>query len=80
MKSINVKVHDSVLEDLRTVQAYYSSKLGVSFNQDETLKKLLSETANLIKNIGETYPGRDWTLEKQELEIHREYEERRKHE
>ena len=29
---------------------------------------------------GETYPGRDWTLEKQELEIHREYEERRKHE
>jgi hypothetical protein len=80
MKSINVKVHDSVLEDLRTVQAYYSSKLGVSFNQAETLTKLLSETANLIKNIGETYPGRDWTLEKQELEIHREYEERRKHE
>lgn len=80
MKSINVKVHDSVLEDLRTVQAYYSSRLGVSFNQAETLTKLLSETANLIKNIGETYPGRDWTLEKQELEIHREYEERRKHE
>lgn len=80
MKSINVKVHDNVLEDLRTVQAYYSSKLGVSFNQAETLTKLLSETANLIKNIGETYPGRDWTLEKQELEIHREYEERRKHE
>ena len=80
MKSINVKVHDSVLEDLRTVQAHYSSKLGVSFNQAETLTKLLSETANLIKNIGETYPGRDWTLEKQELEIHREYEERRKHE
>ena len=80
MKSINVKVHDSVLEDLRTVQAYYSSKLGVSFNQAETLTKLLSETANLIKNIGETYPGRDWTLEKQELEIHRAYEERRKHE
>lgn len=80
MKSINVKVHDSVLEDLRTVQAYYSSELGVSFNQAETLTKLLSETANLIKNIGETYPGRDWTLEKQELEIHREYEERRKHE
>lgn len=80
MKSINVKVHDSVLEDLRTVQAYYSSKLGVSFNQAETLTKLLSETADLIKNIGETYPGRDWTLEKQELEIHREYEERRKHE
>lgn len=80
MKSINVKVHDSVLEDLRTVQAYYSSKLGVSFNQAETLTKLLSETANLIKNIGETYLGRDWTLEKQELEIHREYEERRKHE
>lgn len=80
MKNINVKVHDSVLEDLRTVQAYYSSKLGVSFNQAETLTKLLSETANLIKNIGETYPGRDWTLEKQELEIHREYEERRKHE
>lgn len=49
MKSINVKVHDSVLEDLRTVQAYYSSKLGVSFNQAETLTKLLSETANLIK-------------------------------
>ena len=80
MKNINVKVHDSVLEDLRTVQAYYSSKLGVSFNQAETLTKLLSETANLIKNIGETYPGRDWTLEKQELKIHREYEERRKHE
>ena len=80
MKSINVKDHYSLLEDLRTVQAYYSSKLGVSFNQAETLTKLLSETANLIKNIGETYPGRDWTLEKQELEIHREYEERRKHE
>lgn len=80
MKNLNVKVHDSVLENLRTVQEYYSAKLGVSFNQAETLTKLLSETANLIKNIGETYPGRDWTLERQEFEIHREYEERRKHE
>lgn len=65
MKNINVKVEDNTLDDLRFIQNYYSEKLGVSFSQKDCLAKLLNETANLIKNTGETYPGRKWEMEKQ---------------
>lgn len=71
MKNINIKVTENTLNNLKQIQAYYSSRLGVSFSQAETLTMLLQETANLIKNTGETYPGRDWTLERQEFEIYR---------
>ena len=66
LKNINVRVSDVTLENFKYIQSYYSSKLGVSFSQAETLSRLLMETVNLIKNTGETYPGRKWEYEGQE--------------
>jgi len=80
LKNINIKVDDSTLDDLKFIQSYYSSKFGVSFTQKETIAKLLDETANLIKNTGETYPGRKWDLVLQEEQNYREYIEREKEE
>lgn len=80
MKNINVKVNEVTLENLKIVQTYYSSKLAVSFSQAETLSRLLQETANLIKNTGETYSGRDWTFERQEFDTHRKYLEQKEKE
>jgi predicted secreted Zn-dependent protease len=45
---------------LKFIQEYYSKKLGVKVSQREAISRLLSETAMLIKNTGETYPGRTW--------------------
>lgn len=59
-KNLNVKVTDYTLENLKFVQEYYSKKLGVKVSQREAISRLLSETAMLIKNTGETYPGRTW--------------------
>ena len=73
MKNINVKVSDNTMEDLRLIQDYYSNRFGVSFTQREAISKLLDETANLIKNTGETYPGRKWNLVIQEENMQKEY-------
>jgi intein-encoded DNA endonuclease-like protein len=59
-KNLNVKVTDYTLENLKFIQEYYSKKLGVKVSQREAISRLLSETAMLIKNTGETYPGRTW--------------------
>lgn len=59
-KNLNVKVNEFTLDNLKLIQEYYSEKLGVKFSQREAIAKLLSETAMLIKNTGETYPGRTW--------------------
>lgn len=59
-KNLNVKVNEFTLDNLKLIQEYYSEKLGVKFSQREAIVKLLSETAMLIKNTGETYPGRTW--------------------
>lgn len=78
MKNLNVKVQNSVLENLRIVQKYYGARLGVSFNQAEALSKLLDETANLI--IDATYPGGELALKQQAFEMHEKDDERSKHE
>lgn len=65
MKNINVKVEDRTLEELRFIQEYYSDRLGIKLSQRQVLIKLLNETANLIKNTGETYPNRDWSIDRQ---------------
>lgn len=78
MKNINVKVPDEILEDLKYIQAYYSMKLGVSVNQRETVIKLIHETANVIRNTGEIYPNRNWELEKEEEDMHKNYEKKLK--
>lgn len=65
MKNINVKVEDRTLEELRFIQKYYSDRLGIKLSQRQVLIKLLNETANLIKNTGETYPNRDWSIDRQ---------------
>lgn len=59
-KNLNVKVSEYTLENLKCIQEYYSEKLGVKISQREAICKLLAETAMLIKNTGETYPGRTW--------------------
>lgn len=74
MKNINVPLEDERHEDLTFIQDYYSKRTGAKLSKAQTLKKLIFETANLIRNTGETYPNRDWTLEKQEIEMHKDYE------
>lgn len=59
-RTINVKVNDFTLDNLRKIQEYYSSKLGVKVSQRDALAKLINETAMLIQNTGETFPGRTW--------------------
>lgn len=73
MKNINVPLEDERHEDLTLIQNYYSKRTGVKLSKAQTLKTLLFETANLIRNTGETYPNRDWTLERQEIEGYRNY-------
>lgn len=78
MRNINVPVDDGRMEDMKIIQAYYSGRTGVKYSQAQTLRRLLYETANLIRNTGETYPLRSWELERQEDEMHRRYEEMQK--
>lgn len=59
-KNLNVRVPVRTLEELKSIQDYYSDRLGVRVNQRETVIKLINETSNLIRNTGETYPGRQW--------------------
>lgn len=73
MKNINVSLEDERHEDLTLIQDYYSKRTGAKLSKAQTLKTLLFETANLIRNTGETYPNRDWILEKQEIENHKDY-------
>lgn len=52
MKNINIPIEDERHEDLKLIQKYYSEKFGVKISQAQTLKKLLFESANRIKNTG----------------------------
>ena len=72
------EVPEGILEDLKYIQAYYNLKLGVSITQRETIMKLIHETSNIIKNTGEIYPNINWELERQEEEMHRQYEKMKK--
>lgn len=58
MKNINVSIGDDRHEDLKLIQEYYSKKNGAKLTQAQTLRVLLFETANLIRNTGESYPNR----------------------
>ena len=49
MKNINVKVENDVIDDLNLIKNYYSDKLKVSFNQRETIARLINLTANELK-------------------------------
>lgn len=57
MKNINISIEDERHEDLILIQEYYSKRNGVKLTRVQTLKILLFETANLIRNTGSTYPG-----------------------
>lgn len=78
MKNINIPLEDERYGDLMFIQDYYSKRTGVKLSKSQTLKTLLFETANLIRNTGETYQNRDWTLEKQEIGMHKDYEKMQK--
>lgn len=71
--NINIPLDMERHEDLKLIQNYYSGKTGVKYSQAQTLRRLLYETANLIRNTGETYPDRDWELETQEMKTHDEH-------
>lgn len=72
--NINISLDNERHGDLKFIQDYYSRKTGARVSQAQALRILLYETANLIRNIGETYPNRDWSLENQEREMHRQHE------
>ncbi|MCX0368907.1 hypothetical protein [Clostridium perfringens] len=57
MKNINIPIEDERHEDLKLIQKYYSEKFGVKISQAQTLKKLLFESANRIKNTGNLWEG-----------------------
>lgn len=78
MKNINVQIDDDRYADLKFIQDYYSKKSGTKVSLAGTVRMLFYESANLIRNTGETYPGRDWTLSNQEEEIHRSHEKKLK--
>lgn len=78
MKNINVPLSDETHADLKFIQEYYSEKTGARFSQAQALRRLLYETANLIRNTGETYPNRNWEFENQENEMHQQYEKMNK--
>lgn len=74
MKNINIPIADERHIDLGFIQEYYSAKMGVKLSKAQTIQTLLYETANLIRNTGESYPNRDWSLVNQEREMHNSYE------
>lgn len=76
--NINIPIDTERHDDLKLIQNYYSGKTGVKHSQAQTLRRMIYETANLIRNTGETYPNRDWKLENQEEKMHREYNENTK--
>lgn len=52
MKNINVKLEDDRHADLVFIQKFYSEKSGIKLSQVQALKKLLFDTANVIRNTG----------------------------
>jgi hypothetical protein len=75
--NINMPLDTERHEDLKLIQDYYSRKTGSKVSQAQALRRLLFETANLIRNTGETYPNRDWVLENQEQETHSQYKKKK---
>lgn len=69
MKNINISLDDERHGDLKFIQDYYSQRTGAKVSQAQAMRRLLYETANLIRNTGETYPNRDWTFDNQERKI-----------
>lgn len=63
IKNLNVPLELGRHEDLELIQQYYSEKTGMKFTKAQALRRVLFETANLIRNVGETYPGRKWDFE-----------------
>lgn len=59
-KALNIKISEFTLENARKIQEYYSDRLGVKVSQREAISRLINETAMIIENTGETYPGRKW--------------------
>lgn len=52
-RNINIKIEDERHQDLVFIQKFLSEKVGVKLSQAQTVKKLLFETANVIKNTGD---------------------------
>jgi len=50
MKGLNISMELDRHEDLELIQAYYSEQSGVRLSKAQTVKRLLFETANTIRN------------------------------
>lgn len=59
-RALNIKVNDYTLQNVKKIQKYYSERLGVKLTQREAITRLINETAIIIQNTGESYPGRKW--------------------
>lgn len=52
-KNINIKIEDERHQDLIFIQEFLSKKDGIKLSQAQALKKLLFESANVIRNTGD---------------------------
>lgn len=57
MKNINIPIENERHADLKFIQKYYSDKVGIKLSQAQVLKKLLFESANMIRNTGDLWKG-----------------------
>ncbi|MGN0458810.1 MAG: hypothetical protein ACI4IL_07565 [Eubacterium sp.] len=71
-------ITNTINEDLKFIQKYYSERTGIKYSKANALRRLIIESANLIRNTGETFPNRKWELENLSETAHREYENRQK--
>lgn len=52
-KNINIKIENERHQDLVFIQDFLSEKSGTKLSQAQTLKMLLFETSNVIRNTGD---------------------------
>lgn len=51
--NVNIRLERERHDDLIFIQKFFSEKSGVKLSQAQTLRKLLFETANVIRNTGD---------------------------
>lgn len=51
MKNINIPLEEERHEDLELMQDFYSRESGVKLSKAQTLKRLIYESANTVRNM-----------------------------
>lgn len=71
--NLNIPISNAINEDLIYIQQFYTEKTGIKYSKANALRRLIIESSNLIRNIGDLSPNRNWELENMEEQMHREY-------